>query len=424
MKNAEVTVLREVHIPGGRIADLTLTAGIITHIGSSGKADTTIRCSDCITIPAGIDMHVHMRDGIQSAKEDWRTGTQSAIAGGVTVVIDQPNTIPPVTTTEVFQERVTHASKHTCCHFGINAGVTPDADLDGMAVAGAMAFGETFAGPSSYGVALSEEALRSAISEIGDLGGLLTVHAEMVRDGEDIDLGIHDQLRPAAGETEVVRMIEEIRHPRCMIHYCHISSPETLRTIKQSRTGTAEVTPHHLFLSHELFDLTDTVAKVNPPLRSEQMRRELYRLWKEVDVIASDHAPHTQKEKNEPFIHAPSGIAGVQTMIPLLMAEVLAGRFELPDVIQKTSVNPARILGIPPAGYGSGMRADFALYPDKTSTIHGDTLFSKAGLTPFEGMGAVFPSIVIMGGDVVYNNGDFSQGSPEWIQGRGFIHGP
>jgi dihydroorotase len=362
-----------------------------------------------------------MRDGVQSAKEDWETGSRSALAGGVTVVIDQPNTIPPVTDSKTFLIRKNIASEHSFCHFGINAGVTPDADLEDLAKAGAMAFGETFAGPSSYGVALSEVFLQQALHRIGEIGGLLTVHAEQVFEGEDNSLKEHDCLRPAQGETGVVRMIERIKHQGSRIHYCHVSSAEALREIRKTGSATAEVTPHHLLLSYEMFDERDTLAKVNPPLRTEETRKELYQLWHDIDVVASDHAPHTLKEKSAEFFHAPSGIPGVQTMIPLLMAEVQAGRFTIPEVIEKTVTNPARVLGITPAGYSVGMRADFAFYPDKGNRITGEILQSKAGFTPFEGREAVFPTIVIMGGSVVCNEGEFFRGEPRWIQGRGFI---
>ena len=415
-----VTVLRDVHIPGGRVADITLSNGIVRHVGSSGQADTTIRCNDLMVIPAGVDMHVHMRDGNQAYKENWESGTRSALSGGVTVVIDQPNTVPAITTPDLLTDRAILASNQAYCQFGINAGVTPDADLEGMAKAGAMAFGETFAGPSSYGEAISREDLCRAISRISDLNGLITIHAEVVQDGDDSDLISHEKLRPISGELDAVRMIREIAPLKSRVHFCHISAADTIDYIRKNNSGTIEVTPHHLFLSYESFRSDDAYAKVNPSLRSESERRKLRTRWDRIDVIGSDHAPHTCDEKGRPFRDAPSGIPGVETMIPLLMAKVLSGTMELPEIIAKTSTNPSEILGILPAGFIPGMRADFGLYPHETSVIHADNLSSKAGWTPFEGMSGVFPAQVIMAGSVVYNNGEYFRSEPVWLKGRGY----
>ena len=156
------------------------------------------------------------------------------------------------------------------------------------------------------------------------------------------------------------------------------------------------------------------------PIRDERERRKLWSQWNKIDVIASDHAPHTLMEKRTPFAHAPSGIPGVETMIPLLLAEVMNKKISLSDVIRKTSLAPATILGLPTAGFSPGNRADFALYPKVQTQIIGDNLHSKCGWTPYEGHRAVFPSRVILGGEQVYFDGEFTKGSPEWFPGGGY----
>jgi len=417
----EVLVLRDVLIPGGRVCDITLSDGKVTHVGSSGRADTICRCGDLLVLPAGIDMHVHMRDGAQAHKENWESGTKSALAGGVTVVVDQPNTIPSITTGQLLEKRAHLAEKQSYCHFAINAGVTTDADLEGMARAGAMAFGETFAGPSSYGEALSRDDLKSAIGKIRSLDGLITLHAEVVQEGQDTTLAAHDSLRSISGEREAVRMIQNISPPGSRIHFCHVSAADTIRDIRRMNSGTVEVTPHHLFLSYESCTPDDTHAKVNPPIRTEKERKRLWECWDSIDVIASDHAPHTIQEKSAAFQDAPSGIPGVETMIPLLMAEVMEGRISLIDVIEKTSTKPAQILGIEPAGYQPEMRADFALYPKTGRKIRAEDLSSKAGWSPYEGKTGVFPTQVIMSGQTVYDHGTCIRGDPMWLKGRGYI---
>jgi dihydroorotase len=182
-----------------------------------------------------------------------------------------------------------------------------------------------------------------------------------------------------------------------------------------------EVTPHHLFLSREIFREDDAFLKVNPPLRSEQERRELFSRWQRIDVVASDHAPHTMQEKEQEFSGAPSGLPGVETMLPLLLAAVLEKKITLPDVIAKTSSNPAAILGIPPAGFTPGCRGDFALYPKTAIPIDPDHLHSRCGWTPFAGHQAVFPLHVIMGGALAFEGGEFTHTHPAWIPGKGFL---
>jgi len=162
---------------------------------------------------------------------------------------------------------------------------------------------------------------------------------------------------------------------------------------------------------------------VNPPLRTETERRRLWSVWERIDVIASDHAPHTMQEKLVPFPDAPSGIPGVETMLPLLVASLVKGDIDLPTLIAKTSWRPSEILGIPKAGYSPGDRADFALYGSESTRVTAETLHSRAGWTPFEGLPAVFPDIVIQSGNIAYDHGDFYPSSPRWYPGRGYIGG-
>ena len=387
-------VLQNVSLPDGRVADITITDGTVRHIGAGIPADRVIDCSGLFVLPAAIDMHVHMRDGLQSAKEDWESGTKSALAGGVTIVVDQPNTVPPVTTPETLRARVLDAKEKAFCHFAINSGVTHDTPLPAMWSAGAMAFGEIFFAPSSYGEAVTPQELTGALDQIHSFGGLATIHAEEIIAGPDTTLESHAQVRSPEGELRAVRAVLHANTAGCRLHFCHMSTGASVDAAR----GSVEATPHHLFLSHEMFENNDAFAKVNPPLRSERERKELFSRWERIDVVASDHAPHTRTEKKQPFSDAPSGVPGVETMMPLLLAAVLEKTISLPDVIAKTSTNPAAILGIPPAGFAPGCRGDFALFKKQAVRIEADNLHSKCGWTPFEGKPGVFPSRVIMDG--------------------------
>ena len=125
-------VLRSATLPDGRDADISITDGVITHIGSSGGADQVIECRNRLCVPAAIDGHVDMRDGPQAAKEDWATGSQSAVAGGVAAVVDQPNTVPAMETVENFTARIRRAREESFCHYAVNGSVTEHADLPGL----------------------------------------------------------------------------------------------------------------------------------------------------------------------------------------------------------------------------------------------------------------------------------------------------
>jgi dihydroorotase len=331
--------------------------------------------------------------------------------------VDQPNTIPPLTTPDTFRARVLEAKEKSLCHFGINSSVSHAVPLPAMWSAGAMAFGEVFFAPSSYGEAVTPQDLTTALDQIHTLGGLATLHAEEVIPGPDTTLESHAQVRSPMGELRAVLAVHRANTAGCRLHFCHMSTGVSI----DSATGSVEATPHHLFLSHDMFGQTDAFAKVNPPLRSERERKELLSRWDRIDVVASDHAPHTPPDKNLPFSEAPSGVPGVETTLPLLLAAVLEKRFSLADVIAKTSSNPAAILGIPPAGFAPGRRADFALFKKKAVRIEADNLHSRCGWTPFEGMMGVFPSQVIMDGTVVYKEGEFFRATPSWIPGKGYF---
>jgi dihydroorotase len=331
-------------------------------------------------------------------------------------VVDQPNTIPPLTTPEAFTARVLDAQNHSLCSFAINSGVTPATPFAAMWQAGAAAFGETFFAPSSYGDAIDGDTLAGALGQIHCLGALATIHAEEVTPGGDENLTLHARLRSAAGELRAVHAVHHANTSNCRLHFCHMSTGAAVA----AASGTVEVTPHHLFLSHERFAESDTFAKMNPPLRSEKERKDLWAQWDRIDVIASDHAPHTRTEKEVPFPSAPSGIPGVETMMPLLVAEALNGKILIPDLIKKTAETPAGLMGIPPAGFAPGNRADFTLYPHDIRPLDTDTLHSRCGWSPFAGMPAVFPKVVILKGDVVFEEGQYTPGHPVWYPGKGY----
>ena len=419
------TVLRDARLPDGRVADVTIVNGCISHIGSSARAncDETLLCHHQLLVPASIDMHVHMRDGVQAAKETWESGTKSALAGGVCLVVDQPNTIPPLVTKNAFLDRIKVARSSSYTHFMMNGGITNEtnaADLVDLLEVGVLAFGEVFYGRSSYGEPISIDALSSALHELQSAPVLVTIHAETVSDGDDVSLQIHDELRSIAGEcaaiSDVTRVAKTHLSSGMKLHICHVSSAQGIQMIAPLSSVSAEVTPHHLLLSRDTLP-DEAWYKMNPPLRTELERKRLWEWWPYIDVIASDHAPHTVTEKEEEFFLAPSGVPGVETMVPLLMAVVKQGRISLSDLLHKTVSRPAELLGVSPPHIGVGSQANLCLYPDAITSIDADKLHSKAEWTPFDGMDAIFPLLVLLSGQVAYDAASdrFFQRDVEWF---------
>lgn len=406
-------ILSNARLADGRIADITITDGRISHIGSSSFSDEKIELHNSLVIPAACDMHVHMRDGVQNAKEDWSTGTMSAAAGGVSTVVDQPNSIPPNETRENFIKRVETAKAKSFVNFGVNGSVTENSDFDGLIKEGALAFGEMFAGASSYGSALSPETIDKSLSVIAKRNMLVTVHAEEVLSQNVNNLKEHSESRPISGEIKTIELVNSLSHG-ARLHYCHISSAKSFGAIH----GTFEVAPHHLLLNYEEADLSDTHFRMNPPLRSKKEQRELLASFDKIPVIASDHAPHTISEKSLEFSKSPSGVPGVETMLPLLMNLVYERKVSLDSVIAKTVVNPCRILQIEVPSITVGSRADIAVYSETPAKIKAENLHSKAGWTPYENMNGVFPKMTIVNGSVVYRDGEFSRGENIWFRNR------
>ena len=411
-------VLANARLPDGRIADITIRDGRVFHIGSSDSVSGAERidCRRKLCVPAATDMHVHMRDGTQKAKEDWKTGTESAVAGGVATVVDQPNAVPAIDTAEIFASRVSLAAEQACCRFAINGSLNDTADIPALVEAGVLAFGEMFAAPSSYGSALSPETIARVTKEAASFGKLITIHAEEVAPGAVHSLAEHAASRPASGETKTIALVNSLAPESAKLHYCHISSTESFSAMREG--STFEVAPHHLFLSYEnARDAADTHMRMNPPLRTEAERKNLYAAFDKISAIASDHAPHTLAEKSAEFASAPSGIPGVETMLPLLMNEVHAGRLTLSSVLEKTVTNPNRILGIESPALVKGARADFALYADSPVSISAENLHSKCGWTPYEGMQGLFPELTVVSGVCAWKNGEFSRDGACFLRG-------
>jgi dihydroorotase len=328
---------------------------------------------------------VHFRDLDEAYKEDWYSGSCAAAAGGVTTVIDQPNTKPPVCDERSYF-RKQRAARKSVVDYGINAAIERLDQLDDLWRLGVTAFGEVFVQEKSH------EELQHALQTIERLNAVLCVHAEK-RVGE-----ISSEL---AGIRTVFACNKEIG---AKVHVSHLSEASGLDFVRGSdQDVTCEVTPHHLFLSDLDQARLGPFGLMNPPLRSRQNVDTLWSRLSHIDMIASDHAPHSIADKN--MSYPPPGVPGVQTLLPLLLSRL--DQIGLERLVNLVSAAPATRFNLKNKGViCEGYDADLILVdPNDRKIINSSVLRSKCGWTPFEGCVAVFPSLTMVRGEVVFSEG-------------------
>lgn len=393
---------------GGRLlsTDIWIRDGRIAALGGHNTAAERIDASGMIIIPGAVDMHVHFRDPGYTHKEDWESGSISAAAGGVTTVVDQPNTDPPVMDAASYREKLNLAKRRSVVDFCLNGG---PGDVESLLTAGAAAIGEIFM------YEMSDERLTGVLDDVRRLGALATVHAE---DGDVIrryseplkdvsDPDVHSRARPPIAEVSAID--RALSASGCRLHICHVSTAEGLELIRRRRDGrvTCEVAPHHLFLSRRDYRRLGTFLKTNPPVRNTA---DCDALWDglrrgDVDVLASDHAPHLPEEKRDDIWHAPPGVPGVETMLPLMLYAVKSNMITLERAVDALSARPASILGLSSKGeIAIGKDADLVIFdPKRQERIDVQRLHSRADWTPYEGKKAIFPVMTLVRGIVVFD---------------------
>ncbi|NEU58848.1 dihydroorotase [Halorussus sp. MSC15.2] len=423
--------IRNATLADGRQVDVRIdtSAGRIAGVGSTlTESGDSIDATGKLLLPGMIDAHVHFRQPGFDHKETWETGSRSAAAGGVTTVVDQPNTDPPTVDGEAF-DRKAELAADSYVDYGINGGVTPDWDPDELFDRPVLALGEVFLADSTGEMGIEEDLFREAVERATDEYRVVTVHAEDAdlfsedareRDGDDYDAW--SAYRTAEAEAAAVERAVEIgAEEDASIHVAHTSTPEGVDTAKAGG-ATCEVTPHHLFLSREDYDELGTFGRMNPPLRSEERRKALFERVADgtVDMVATDHAPHTREEKDADIWDAPSGVPGVETVLPLLLEEARKDNLSYERVRDLTAANPADVFGLTRKGaVEQGLIADLVLVdPDDSREIRGEDLHSKCGWTPFEGMAGVFPELTIVRGSVVWADEESAPVSPSGTDGE------
>ena len=420
------TLFRDARLADGRRRDVRTDSGTIVAVADAVDPDPVDRVVDAdgrLLLPGAIDAHVHFREPGDAHKETWTTGSRSAAAGGVTTVVDQPNTTPPTVTRETFDRKAELATA-SYVDYGLNGGVTSAWEPDSLFDRPLFALGEVFLADSTGGMGIDTDRFAAAVDRAADAGVTVTVHAEdatrfdeTARDndtggaGRDADAAYWSQYRPAEAEAAAVEEAVEIGSAAgATIHIAHTSTPEGVDAAAAGG-ATCEATPHHLFLSQADATELGTYGRMNPPLRSEARRQALWDRLVDgtIDIVATDHAPHTTAEKETGLWDAPSGVPGVETMLPLLLERARRGEISYERVRDVTAANVASVFELPTKGrIAAGNDADLVLVdPERTREIHGGDLHSNCGWTPFEGVTGVFPSLTMVRGTVVYEDGEF-----------------
>jgi dihydroorotase len=411
-------LIRNATLPDGRRRDVLVEGETIAAVGEDlpmpeDADDRFVDAEGKRLLPGMIDAHVHFREPGFSHKETWTTGSRAAAAGGVTTVVDQPNTDPATIDGAAFDEKADLAAEQSLVDYGINGGVTEEWVPSALFQRPMFALGEVFLADSTGDMGIDADLFASAVKTATRQDAVVTVHAEDAtlfepgaKEREDADGW--SAYRTARAEPAAVRTAADVAtRLDADVHVAHASTPDGIDLAAENGL-TCEVTPHHMFLSRK--DLRDlgTDGRMNPPLRRERLRRKVYERVVDgtVDIVATDHAPHTREEKHADVWDAPSGVPGVETALALLLEEARQGNISYERVRDLTAANPAEIFGVENKGYvREGMDADLVLVdPENGREIDPEDLHSKCGWTPFEGMDAVFPEMTLVRGEVVYEH--------------------
>lgn len=357
--------------------------------------------NNLLLLPALIDPHVHFRTPGNEYKEDWSTAATASIAGGVTTVFDMPNNSPPAVDSSslsykisLIDEQLVQAGIPLRYHLWLGA----DKDhlhaiekLKGNVIGIKIYMGSTTGGLLMDDPASMEEVFKIA----GRLGMVVAVHAEDEEFMQEqkkkfhgvTDPSIHSKIRDRkAAVLALSQAISFSEKYRTKLYVVHVSTRDELNLIRQAKKKGipvfAEVTPHHLYLTEEHYSTLGTFAQMNPPVRTQDDIDALWNAIEEgvIDTIGSDHAPHTREEKLRPYGEAPSGVPGVEMILPLLMTAYYKGKISLEKIVALTSTNAAKMFQIPPTN-------DWVLVDEaKIKPIEENDVKSKCGWTPYTGI--------------------------------------
>ncbi len=411
--------------PEGRAAaDIGVREGRIAAIGdlAGAKAARELDAAGLTVLPGVIDSQVHFREPGMEHKEDIATGTRAAVLGGVTSVLEMPNTSPPTTSAEALADKLARAQGRAWCDIAFFIGATREnaaelAELERLPGAAGV---KLFMGSSTGNLLVPDD--ESIFRVLAGGERRVAVHAEdearlkarRALVGPDASVHLHpvwrDEETALTASRRLVALAREAGRP---VHVLHVTTAEEMDLLAEHKDlVSVEVTPQHLtFSAPDCYDRLGAYAQMNPPIREGRHRDALWRAVARgvVDVIGSDHAPHSRAEKDRPYPETPSGMPGVQTLVPVMLDHVNAGRLTLERFVELVCAGPARVYGIEGKGrLAEGFDADLTLV-DLTARrrIENDWIASKCGWTPFAGKQVTgWPEATVVRGRIVMRDGE------------------
>ncbi|MFC2309662.1 MAG: dihydroorotase [Selenomonas noxia] len=407
-----------------QVCDVLIEDGIIQKVGLDLRADQAevYDASDKIVVPGLIDMHTHLREPGQEAKEDFASGSRAGAAGGYTTVATMPNTSPVVDTAALVTSLQKRAEDVAVIHIHIIGAVTKNqegkelAELGDMVAAGAVAFSDDgHFDPSA-------KVLLSAYDYLVPFNKAIINHEEdtsLVEDGamneghRSAMLGFKG--RPIVAEDiAVARDIMLAEYAGAHVHVAHISSGRAVELVREAKKRgvhvTAEATPHHLTMTDALVDPADSSTKVNPPLRTAKDVNAVVAGLCDgtIDMIATDHSPHAAEEKDREYIYAPSGFPGLETAIGVLMTDLVhTGKLPLETLIERMTYAPARVFQLNAGTLREGGPADVTVIdPNLVWTVDEKKFYTRGSHSPFVGRELTGKAVLtVVDGQIVMKDG-------------------
>jgi dihydroorotase len=404
-------------------ADVGVRGGRIAAIGDLARADAAERidATGLHVLPGVVDSQVHFREPGSEAKENLESGARAAVLGGVTAVFEMPNTNPPTTTAEALADKVARGRARMACDFAFWFGATAEN-------VAALPEAERLEGCAGIKMFMGSSTGDLLVDDTDDVRRVLAngrrpvaVHSEdeaRLRDRAGLrapgDPASHPVWRDAeAARMNTERLIRLARETGRRVHILHISTADELPLLEAAKDlVTCEATPHHLtFDGDEAYPRLGTYLQMNPPVRGAAHRDLIFEALRQglFDVIGSDHAPHLRAEKDRPYPESPSGMPGVQTLVPVMLTHVADGRLTLERFVDLTSHGPQRVFGM--AGKGRialGWDADFTIVDlAARRVIEDEWIASLCGWTPYAGMEAKgWPMMTVIRGRLVMAEGE------------------
>ena len=407
-----------------KVCDILVEDGKIAKVGVdlSAAGAEIIDAAGKVVTPGFIDMHVHLREPGQEAKEDFVSGSRAAAAGGYTTIATMPNTKPVVDNAALVRSLQKRAAEESLVHIAIIGALTKGqrgeelAELGDMAEAGAVAFSDDGHYVQRAKVLLNGLDYLRAFDKViinHDEDASLIEEGCMNEGHRSAMLGVKG--RPTVAEDIAVdRDILLAEYADARVHVAHISSARAVDMVRQAKKRgvkvTAEVTPHHLTLTDDCVDLTDSATKVNPPLRRQADVDAMVEGLKDgtIDAIVTDHSPHAEEEKDTEYCLAASGFPGLETALGVLLTELYhKGKLELNTLISKMTAEPAKLFALPGGTLSVGCPADIVVLDrEQEWTVEAEKFYTRGTHSPFAGRHLKGRAVMTMvSGQVVMRDG-------------------